>query len=104
MSGIDLEILSSGAFYTLKEVCEGCGLETETLVEWVEFGIADPEGHVYEQWRFSPSQVSRIHRALRLQRDMDINLPGLALALDLLDEVACKRKEVERLKQQLGIS
>jgi chaperone modulatory protein CbpM len=46
--------------------------------------------------------VRRARRALRLQRDLDLNLAGAALALDLLDEVEILRERVRVLEYQLG--
>jgi chaperone modulatory protein CbpM len=43
----------------------------------------------------------RSRKALRLQRDLEINIPGLAVTLDLLDEVDSLRAQVHSLKQQL---
>ena len=46
--------------------------------------------------------MNRLRTALRLQRDLAIDLPGLAMSLDLLDEVRQLRQEVDRLTRQLG--
>ncbi len=39
------------------------------------------------QWRFSGFALMRVQRVLRLQHDFGVNLPGAALALDLLEEL-----------------
>mgnify|MGYP001114320439 CR=1 FL=1 len=50
-----------------------------------------------------PAGLARISRAIRLQRDLSVNLPGLALALELLDEIDHQRQQLASLKQQLEI-
>lgn len=99
----EIEVLDSGAVFTLREVCERCGMNAELVLEFVDYGIVEPEGEAQPLWQFAPSQLHRLNRAMRLQRDLDINLPGLALALDLLDELEATRTEMESLKQQLGL-
>jgi chaperone modulatory protein CbpM len=44
-----------------------------------------------KEWRFSMNDLRRIKTALRLQRDLEVNLAGVALVLDLLDQL----KELE---------
>ncbi len=46
-------------------------------------------------------QVPRIYKALRLQKNLRINLTGAAVILDLLEEVESLRDEVERLKKNV---
>jgi chaperone modulatory protein CbpM len=38
---------------------------------------------------------------MRLQRDLNINLPGLAMSLELLDEVDEMRRQLARLNDRL---
>jgi chaperone modulatory protein CbpM len=47
-------------------------------------------------------EVIRVRRAVRLQRDLELNLPGTALALELIDEIEQLRCRVRRLEQQVG--
>ncbi len=98
----EIEIVSSVS-YSLREVCERSGLSAERVIEWVDFGIIEPLGDQYKDWRFGPSHLSRLGRALRLQRDLDINLAGIALALDLLDDIEKQRRELNSLKRHFGL-
>lgn len=100
MEKATIEVLSNTTVYSLREVCERCGMAAEQVIEFVDFGIAEPKGATYNEWCFSPNQLFRLNRALRLQRDLEINLPGLALALDLLDEVETMRTELAALREQ----
>lgn len=87
--------------YTLDEVCGLCRISVESVVELVEFGVLTPEGDAASDWRFPAQSILRTRRATRLQRDLDLNLPGLALALDLLDDIETLRQQVEQLREQL---
>jgi chaperone modulatory protein CbpM len=49
------------------------------------------------QWRFSGSSLRRARLALRLSQDLEVNAPGVALALDLMDEIEELRARLHRL-------
>lgn len=98
---VTAELLDEDQDYGLKEVCEVCGVHAEYVVEMVEAGIVEPLGDRPTTWRFSALSVMRSRKALRLQRDLEINFAGLAVALDLLDEVESLRHEVTALRHQL---
>jgi chaperone modulatory protein CbpM len=46
------------------------------------------------EWHFSGAALRRARVAVRLERDLELNLAGVALALDLLDELAQLRHEL----------
>lgn len=80
-------ILDEQSVFTLQEVCALCGVKSETILELVGEGIVEPQGHGAVNWRFNGLLVKRVQTAVRLQRDLDVNLPGVALALELLDRI-----------------
>lgn len=80
-------VLDEELTLTLREVCEVCGLDESVVVEMVREGVADPLEERSGHWVFSGVAVARLRTARRLQRDLDVNLPGAALALDLLEEI-----------------
>ncbi len=71
----------------LRELCTVCGVHAEVIIEMVSEGIAVPRGSAPLEWRFSGPMVQRVQTAIRLQRDLGVNLAGAALALDLLEEL-----------------
>jgi chaperone modulatory protein CbpM len=81
------EILDEVTEVTLAELIRTCRVETEWVMELVEEGVIEPLGPGGPQWRFSATSIVRIQKAQRLQRDLGVNLPGIALALQLLDRI-----------------
>jgi chaperone modulatory protein CbpM len=77
---------------SLTEVCTACRVSEELVVEIVAEGIVEPVGTNRAHWRFSGLAVARIQRVIRLQHEFDVNLPGAALALELLEEVERLRR------------
>ncbi len=95
------ELLDESAPIGLKQLCEICGIHADYVVEMVEAGIIQPQGDKPTMWLFSAVSVMRSSKALRLRRDLDINLSGLAVTLDLLDRVDALQDELKSLRQQI---
>jgi len=76
---------------TIRDLCNACSQHAEWVIGLVEEGILEPIGREQAQWRFPATSLRRAQVALHLQRDLDINLAGVALALDLLDEIESLR-------------
>ena len=79
----------------VSQICHCCDLDSEQVVEMVAEGIIEPRGTRPADWRFNGVMLKRVQIATRLHRDLDINLPGIAVILDLLNEL-------ERLRQRQG--
>ena len=81
-------ILEEESALTLAELCWTCQTPAETIIRMVSHGVIAPiEGNSSRHWRFHRSDLIRADKALRLKRDLGINLAGTALALELLDEI-----------------
>lgn len=76
------------ATLSVAELCRVCGVHAERIAEYVEYGILEPQGREVMTWQFSAASLRRAQRALRLQEDLNINAAGIALVLELLDEVS----------------
>jgi chaperone modulatory protein CbpM len=90
---ISATLLDESVEFSLAELCAMCSLGEEVIVEIVAEGIVVPSGNDRKEWRFSGLALTRVQRVIRLQQDLGVNLPGAALALDLLEEI-------ERLRRQ----
>ena len=78
----------------LDEVCVPCGVSPDFVAALVNEGAVIPAGNSRierRHWRFDPRAVRRVRRAHRLMRDLHVNLPGVALALDLLERLERQR-------------
>jgi len=82
---------------SLGELCQACGATAEGIMDMVEEGVIAPRvGDSPRYWRFGGQTVTRVQIALRLQRDLRVNLAGVALVLDLLGEL----EELRRLHRR----
>jgi chaperone modulatory protein CbpM len=87
-TGLQGVIVEEQLSLTLHELCRASHAGVEQIQIWVIEGVLEPEGNSPEEWRFSGLALARTRRALRLTYDLDVNPAGVALALDLLDEIA----------------
>lgn len=80
-------VLDESTLVTFAELCQCCDVEGEVVVEMVELGILDPADGEPGDWRFATGSLQRAATAVRLQRDLGVNLAGAALALELLERI-----------------
>ena len=84
------------------EFCQCTELPQTWLIEIVEQGILEPKGSEPEQWLFDMQAVAVARRALRLRQDLELEWAGIALALQLLDELEQLREENRQLRSRLS--
>jgi chaperone modulatory protein CbpM len=102
MSELIINSSSGSRLYSLSEVCLHCGIHAELIVEMVEYGVVEPaDTDANKRWLFASEALTRLDRARRLRQDLELNLPGLALSMDLLDQIDTLRGQVASLQHQL---
>jgi chaperone modulatory protein CbpM len=82
---------------TLGQLCRACGVHADWIISLVEEGIIEPQGEDIRLWRFSGASLVRARIALRIQRDLGVNLAGIALVLDLIEELEGLRAHMKTL-------
>jgi chaperone modulatory protein CbpM len=86
----------------MKEFCQVVDMPATYVIEIVEHGILEPQGTKPDEWLFDTYSLSVAKRAAKLHHDLALEWDGVALALDLLDELDHVRAENRMLKQRLG--
>jgi chaperone modulatory protein CbpM len=89
-------IVEEALHLTLIELCQACNAQQTQITEWVFEGVLEPSGSAPLEWRFSGRSLRRARQALRLAHDLEVNTAGVALALDLMDEIAALRARLHR--------
>lgn len=92
------KILEEDVELSLVELSQACHLSAEQILELVEQGLLDPQGENPSNWRFQGISIHKVQIALRLKRDLGVNLAGAALALELLDELEILRARLKRFE------
>lgn len=89
--------------YSIVQVCMVSAVEKSFVIDLVQYGVVDPEGDntTPDKWLFTRTQVSLCKRAANLHYDLQVNIPGIGLALQLLDELELLRAKVKLLQDPL---
>jgi chaperone modulatory protein CbpM len=86
---------------SLTELCQYTDSSTETILEFVEHGIVEPQGDSQDKWVFSVETVHLTRCAQRLHRDLGVNWAGVALALELMSQREILQQENQSLRNRL---
>lgn len=90
-----VSVMDESLQLTLQQLCRYSDLDREEIVEMVAEGIIEPRGAQPAEWLFNGYMLKRVQIAVRLRRDLEINLPGIAVILDLLNELEQLRQKSE---------
>ena len=91
--GLAVSLIDDEVELTLTELSRICSVEERHIIEYVEEGVLNAV-EVKQTWHFRGSALRRARLALRLERDLELNLAGVALALELMDEIDRLRREI----------
>jgi len=86
----------------MQEFCQVVDMPVAYVMEIVEHGIVEPQGKRPDEWLFDTYSLSVAKRAVKLHHELELEWDGVALALNLLDELEQVRAENRMLKQRLG--
>jgi chaperone modulatory protein CbpM len=81
---------------TISDLSRLCAVEERRIVEFVEEGVLQVAELRTTEWQFPGTALRRARMALRLERDFELNIGGLALVMDLVSELERLRRELER--------
>ena len=87
-------ILEESADLTVKDLSRMCAVDERHIVEYVEEGVLNVVEISTTEWHFDGAALRRARLALRLERDLELNLAGVALALQLMEELEHLRREL----------
>jgi chaperone modulatory protein CbpM len=88
---------------TLDEIAHTCNIPLQQIHAMIEYGIVEPKGWSEDTWRFTTDHLRRIRTITNLQKDLEINLPGAALVLDLIDQMEKMRTRIELFERLYGV-
>ena len=86
-------IVDQSATLSIKDLSRICNVEERHIEEFVEEGVLNVV-EVRSEWHFTGDALRRARLAVRLERDLELNLAGVALALDLIEELQQLRREL----------
>jgi chaperone modulatory protein CbpM len=97
-------IVDENTTWTFHEVCQKCHLSEVSLLDFLEHGLIEvTSAERFEVMEFTQRHLSRIQSAQRLQHDLGVNVPGVVLALELLEELQSVRHELDILRRHVDL-
>ncbi|MCM2258045.1 MAG: chaperone modulator CbpM [Vicinamibacteria bacterium] len=85
---------------TLEVVAARVGLHPVLIARFVEFGLVEPAERTGEAMHFDATCLPRLQAIVRLRRDLGVNLPGVAVILDLVERLEALQHELERARRE----
>lgn len=100
--GLTGPILEEEVQLSLGDLSRACCVEADFIVELVHEGVLDPIEPTRTRWTFTGVSLLRLRKAVNLHRDLGLNLAGVALVLELLEETEQLRSRLRQL-EALGL-
>ena len=82
---------------TLAELARACRAAEAEVRVWVVEGVLQPTGASPAEWRFAGTALRRARLAFRLHRDLELAPPGVALAIDLIEQIDGLKAQLRRV-------
>jgi chaperone modulatory protein CbpM len=102
LDALQCQIVEDDVEMTLAQLCQACGAEREQVLQLVAHGVVEPQGDAPQAWVFVGASLRRTRVAVRLMRDLELEPPGAALAVDLLERIEQLQRELQSLKAHRG--
>ncbi len=84
---------------SIDDLCAICHITPDFVIELVAYGTIEPQGSSSENWRFDLHQLHVIRTAVRLHHDLEVNHAGIAVAIELLEQMEDLQAELVTLKK-----
>ena len=91
---IEGSVVENEVHMSIVELSHASRTPEDLIMSWVSEGVLSPTGSSPQDCRFSGESLRRAKTAAHLTHDLELNTPGVALALDLLDEIAQLRARI----------
>jgi chaperone modulatory protein CbpM len=96
-----LELLDEYTQVAFAELLAASRWSREELIELIELGALHPSGDSEASWRFPSAALATVRSAARLRAAFELDGPGLAFALGLLERIEELQRQVRELECQL---
>lgn len=83
-------------YISFHQVCSELGIDAAELHRWIEAGIVRQHDVGFE-----PAEVRRIWSIVSLQRDLDVNLEGVQIILEMSEQITSLQLALHQTARQL---
>jgi DNA-binding transcriptional MerR regulator len=93
-------VLKSRDLLTLEALARRANMHPDVVERYVELGLIHPCEGEGPSLVFEPSTVLRLGAVNRLRQSLGINMAGIAVVLDLIDQICALQDENHRLRRR----
>ena len=93
-------VLKSRDLLTLEALARRANMHPDLVERYVKLGLIDPCEGEGPSLVFEPSTVLRLGAVNRLRQSLGINMAGIAVVLDLMDQICALQDENHRLRRR----
>lgn len=92
-------IIDEDVLLDFEQFRQALSIDEPILIEMVEYQLIIPTGSTPEDWRFNSECLRRAKMGMRFYRDLEVNFSGIALVLDLLEQIDKLEKRIQLLEK-----
>jgi DNA-binding transcriptional MerR regulator len=90
---------AAGQRLTREALAAEVGLHPDLVERFIAYGLLSPVPGEQGARRFDVKEVRRLRAVCRLRNDLGVNLPGIAVILDLLERIEALKRELASLRR-----
>ncbi|OGT33169.1 MAG: hypothetical protein A3C44_06235 [Gammaproteobacteria bacterium RIFCSPHIGHO2_02_FULL_39_13] len=98
MKNFSITIINEHNLLSLEEICSATHAQEELILQLIEYHIIQPKGASKKNWQFDHLALKRAKLARNFYYDLEVNLAGIGLLLDLLEKIEMLEARAHRLK------
>lgn len=98
MKTISGTIINPDNILTFEEICSAVHADDELIIQLIEYHIIQPKGTSKKNWQFDDVALKRVRLARNFYYDLEVNLQGIGLLLDMIDRIDMLETEMDKYK------
>jgi len=90
---MSITIIDENNTLTFDEICHALNAEQDLILQLIEYHIIQPKGASQKNWAFDHVSLKRARLARNFYYDLEVNLSGIGLLLDMLEHIEALEKQ-----------
>jgi chaperone modulatory protein CbpM len=101
---LEAHLLGEGDWISIDTLCRVCDLSLDAMTELADLGVVSPRGYSPREWQLPATALPRLRTLARLMHDLDLNVSGAALAVELIETQRRLEHRLRELERHLRSS
>lgn len=92
MNTISITLIDDNNLLTFDEICRAIQIDNNLMIQLIEYHIIQPKGSSQKEWAFDHLALRRAKLARNFYYDLEVNLAGIGLLIDMLERIEALEK------------